>query len=472
MPLFHTFLSAPAVTTLLKNRKKLWFIGIGGIHMHSLARAMHARGFEVAGSDLHAGKATRALCTQGISVQIGHHPNAVAAYDAVIYTLAIREDDPEYQAAVRLGLPVLSRAELLGFLASTYPRRIAVAGSHGKSTVTAMLAEIFHLAEHDPTVFCGAELPCGTAARLGKGTDCIMEACEYGNSFLALAPTHALILNVDFDHADFFADEAALQKAFAAFAALPPESGTVIFCAEEENAARAASAARGKQRSFGLSHGDCHAENLKYVAGRGKFSLILDGSAQGTVHLRVPGEHNVKNALAAALCASDAGIPLSVICRALSGFRGAARRMEFRGLYHGVRCFDDYAHHPTEIAASLQTAKQITPKTGRVFAVFQPHTYTRTKAFFEEFCKALSTADRVIVAEIYPARETDTLGMSAKLLAEGIGAHAAFVGGLAEIAQTLSRELAPGDTLLVMGAGDIDRLFAQICANHFTLSEK
>jgi len=273
--------------------------------MHALALACHARGFEVAGSDLHASKTTRALCAQGIGVQIGHHPNAVAEYDAAIYTLAIREDDPEYQAAVRLGIPVLSRADLLGFLASTYPCRIAVAGSHGKSTVTAMLADIFHLAERDPTVFCGAELPCGTAARLGKGEDCIMEACEYGNSFLALAPTHALILNVDFDHADFFADVDSFRDAFSAFAALPPKTGTVIFCAEEENAARAASAARGKRRSFGLSRGDCHAENLQYVAGRGEFSLVLDGSSVGTVRLRVPGEHNVKNALAAALCAAN-----------------------------------------------------------------------------------------------------------------------------------------------------------------------
>lgn len=472
MPLSNTFLGTAGVTQLLKGRKKLWFIGIGGIHMHALALACRARGFAVAGSDTVAGVSVKKLRAAGIPVHVGHHPAAVSEQDAVVYTLAIDERDPEYLAAVRLGIPVLSRADLLGFLTASYPRRIGVAGSHGKSTVTAMLAEIFEAAGRDPTVFCGAPLPSGEAVRLGKGTDCIFEACEYKNSFLSLSPTLSLILNVDFDHADFFADEVAFGKAFAAFGALPDKEGLTVFNEEEEGAVRAAARARGKKRSFGLARGDFHAENIKYVGGRGEFSLILDGVLIGEVRLRVPGEHNVKNALAAALCAAESGIRSEKILQGLTAFKGAARRMEYRGLFHGVRLFDDYAHHPAEITASLRAARQITPKTGRVFAVFQPHTYTRTKAFFDAFCKALSVADRVIVAEIYPARETDTLGMSAKRLADGIGAHAAFVGDFCEIAKTLSRELAPGDTLLVMGAGDVDRLFSQICSNHFTLSEK
>ncbi len=463
MSLTNTFLGTAGVAALLQGRKKLWFIGIGGVHMRSLALFCRARGFLVAGSDTCAHAGVRQLREAGIAVHIGHHPACVAEYDAVIYTLAIGENDPEYLAAVGLGLPVLSRADLLGLLTSTYPCRIGVAGSHGKSTVTAMLAAIFTAAGRDPTVFCGAPLPSGDAARFGKGEDCIFEACEYGNSFLCLAPDAAIVLNTDFDHADFFENEEALLSSFRAFA----RQARTLICEAESTALLHA---HPHARTFGLKAGDCHTESLQYVAGRGEFSLVLDGNSVGVVRLAVLGEHNVKNALAAALCATEAGIPPAVIAAALSDFCGAARRMSDRGLFHGARFFDDYAHHPAEIDASIAAARQITPKTGRVFAVFQPHTYTRTKAFFAEFCRALGAADRVIVADIYPARETDTLGMSAALLAQGVGKQAAYVGGLSEIARTLLAEIAPGDTVLVMGAGDIDRLFGQICANHFTLS--
>ena len=463
MSLTNTFLGTAGVNTLLQGRKKLWFIGIGGVHMRSLALFCRARGFLVAGSDTATHAGVRQLREEGVTVHIGHHPACVAEQDAVIYTLAIGENDPEYLAAVGLGLPVLSRADLLGFLIGGYKHRIGVAGSHGKSTVTAMLDAIFTAAGRDPATFCGAPLPDGHAAHFGKGEDCIFEACEYGNSFLCLSPTTSVVLNTDFDHADFFENEEALLSSFHAFT----QRAQALVCAAENTAL---ASAHPHARVFGLSAGDAHTENLQYVAGRGAFSLVLDGKAVGRVQLSVLGEHNVKNALAAALCAWDAGLSPAVIARALSNFHGAARRMQYRGLFHGAHFFDDYAHHPAEIRASLAAARQITPKTGRVFAVFQPHTYTRTKAFFTEFCDALGAADRVIVADIYPARETDTLGMSAALLAGSVGKQATYVGGFPEIARALLAEIAPGDTVLVMGAGDIDRLFVQICANHFTLS--
>ena len=463
MPLTNTFLGKVGVQALLRERKALWFIGIGGVHMSSLALFCRAQGFSVAGSDTVASNAVKTLREAGIPVYIGHHPARVAEYDAVIYTLAISAEDAEYRAAVGMGLPVLSRADLLGALCGAFPTRIGVAGSHGKSTVTAMLDAIFTLAGRDPTTFCGALLQMGKAARFGKGDTCIFEACEYGNSFLCLSPTTALVLNTDFDHADFFKDASSLQGSFAAFAT----RGETLIC-EAEN--KELICAHPHARTFGLREGDCHTENLQYEAGRGYFSLVWNGKPVCEIRLAVLGEHNVKNALAAALCALNAGIPPGTVAEALAAFRGAVRRMSYRGLFHGARFFDDYAHHPTEIRASLRTARQITPKTGRVFAVFQPHTYTRTKAFFEDFCKALDTADCVILADIYPARETDTLGMSAALLAERIGGRARYVGGLSEIARTLCDEIAPGDTVVVMGAGDIDRLFAQISANHFTLS--
>ena len=463
MSLVNTFLGNAGVGALLQERSRLWFIGIGGIHMRSLALFCRERGFFVAGSDTGAHEGVRRLREQGVPVYVGHHPARVAEHDAVIYTLAIEENDPEYLAAVGLGLPVISRADLLGFLASAYPQRIGVSGSHGKSTVTAMLDAIFMQAGHDPTTFCGALLPTGEPARFGQGKACIFEACEYEYSFLCLSPTLAVVLNTELDHVDFFRDEEQLLASFEKFAG---GAKTLICEAKDKRLASTHSHAR----TFGLEKGDCHTKNLRYVGGRGAFSLVLDKKALAEVQLAVPGEHNVKNALAAALCAAECGIAPAAIASALSAFRGAARRMSDRGLFHGARFFDDYAHHPTEIRASIAAAKQLTPETGRIFVVFQSHTYTRTKAFFTEICEALRAADRVIVADIYPARETDTLGMSAALLAQGIGKRACFVGGNAEIARTLLAEIAPGDTVLVMGAGDIDRLFGQICANHFTLS--
>lgn len=462
MSLSNTFLGTAAVRALLQERKKLWFIGIGGVHMRSLALFCREQGFDVAGSDTSSHQGVRMLREAGIPVHVGHHPSYVAEYDAVIYTLAIGENDPEYLAAVGLGLPVLSRADLLGFLTSAYPYRIGVAGSHGKSTVTAMLDAIFTAAGRDPVTFCGALLPTGGAARFGAGKDCIFEACEYGNSFLCLPPTTAIVLNTDFDHADFFENEQALFSSFALFAR---QASTLICDCDDTKMIQAHS----RVRTFGIDKGDCHTKNLHYEGGRGRFSLILDGNHAGELRLSVLGEHNVKNALAAALCASDAGIPADTVIRALSDFCGAARRMSCRGIFHGAVFLDDYAHHPAEIHASIAAARQITPKTGRLFAVFQPHTFTRTKAFLGEFCKELRAADRVIVADIYPARETDTLGMSAALLAQSIGPSAAYVGGFSEIVRTLIGEITAGDTVLVMGAGDIDRLFGQICANHFTL---
>ena len=470
MSLPNTTLGAAAIGALLQKKKRLWFIGIGGIQMSALARACLARGFAVGGSDTALSHTVKLLREEGIPVQIGHHPAALSDYDAAVYTLALSQEDPEYLAAVRLGLPVISRADLLGYLTADFPRRIGVAGSHGKSTVTAMLGEIFAAAGRDPTVFCGAVMPNGSSARAGAGETCIFEACEYGDSFLCLSPTTALILNTEFDHADYFPDHAAMLRSFADFAALPTRAGRVIIEEKEENASAILAKTVARVRTFGLLHGDCHATEPEYAEGCGRFTPILDGKRCPPVSLRIPGAHNVKNALAAALCALDEGISPAVVSAALSAFRGTARRMELRGHLQGARFFDDYAHHPTEIAAALAAAREITAGTGRVFAVFQPHTYSRTRALFADFCAALRAADRVIVADIYPARETDMQGMSAAGLADGIGAHAAYVGGLAQIARTLLAEIAPGDTVLVMGAGDIDRLFAEFCAKHFTLS--
>ncbi len=470
MSILNTHFGGQCIAALLEGKRQLFFIGIGGIHMASLALAAKKQGFCVSGSDSVSSTRLQQLRQNGITVHVGHEAAHIAGADAVIYTLAISEENSEYLAARALGIPLISRADFLSFLTLRFPRRVAVAGSHGKSTVTAMLSEILTDAGRDPCVFSGAVLPrFDSAVLLGGGGDSVVEACEYRESFLCLSPTVAVLLNTDFDHPDYFEGKERIDAAFAAFAALSGENGTLLYHIEDEGACAAARSSPSRKYSFGLARGDCHARGLTYTEGCGHFRLCLMGKICGEVTLRVAGEHNVKNALAAALCAALCEVSIPLILQTLSAFRGAARRMEYRGLFGGARFYDDYAHHPAEIAATLCTARQLTEGTGRVLAVFQSHTYSRTAALFEDFCRALRAADRVFVTDIYPARETDTLGMSGALLAKRIGERGVYVGDIAATARALCEELATGDTVVVMGAGDIDRIFAEISPNHFTL---
>ncbi|MBQ2773529.1 MAG: UDP-N-acetylmuramate--L-alanine ligase [Clostridia bacterium] len=466
MSVENTHHTPAEIAVSLMGKTKLWFIGIGGIHMCALALISRARGFLVAGSDHAENENTARLRRAGVAVYPQHNASQMAEFDAVIYTLAITPDNPEYLAAKRLGLPVFSRADYLGYLMHSYPTRIGIAGSHGKSTTTAMLGEIFDVAGRSPNVVCGAVMQrFGAPFVAGGGNDFIFEACEYGNSFLRLPPTLAVILNAELDHVDFFTDKAMLLRAFGTFAS----SAQKAILPSDDAALHAALPDIIGRITFGIESGaDYRAEALAENAGFFSFDLILPRGAAGRVTLGVAGVHNVKNALAAAAAADLSGVNAADILVGLAGFRGARRRMEYRGIFCGARVFDDYAHHPTEIAATLKTARDMAAG-GRVFAVFQSHTYSRTAAFFGEICTALAEADRVIVADIYPARETDTLGMSAAGIAAGVGAHAAYVGGLSDITATLVRELAPGDLVVVMGAGDIDRIFGEFSKKHFTL---
>lgn len=457
-----------ALSDLLKGSKKLWFIGIGGVHMASMALWAAHRGFTVAGSDRAAGVGTAQLCDAGISVYFGHEAPRVVGYDMVIYTLAIAPDNPEYTAAKALGITAVSRADFLNFLMREHQNRIAVAGSHGKSTVTAMLAEIFLAAGRDPTVFCGAPL-CkkGRSVLEGKGKDFIFEACEYQNSFHCFNPTLGVILNAELDHVDFFDSDDALEHAFEDFAR---RCDRILVNAEDDGALRAAETSGTPYVSFGIKKGDFSTRSGAFLHGKGSFCVnLLDGRLSPEIVLRVPGAHNVANAVAAFAAASLCGIAPDVIAAGLSAFGGAGRRMEYRGMIRGARIFDDYAHHPSEIKATLMAARAMMEGRGRLFAIFQSHTYSRTAAFFAELCQALRLADRVLIAPIYAARETDTKGMSAAGLAAGVGERADAPGDLAQIAKALLAELIPGDFVVVMGAGDIDRLFGEFSQKHFTL---
>ena len=468
MSLENTHFGAAGIAALLRGKRRLWFIGIGGVHMSLMAEMAAARGYAVSGSDRCAGAGTERLREAGIAVSFGHRAERVLGMDAVIYTLALSRDNPEYAAAVHLGIPVISRADFLSFLMQEYPFRIGVSGCHGKSTVTAMLAEILTAAGRDPAVFCGAPLR-HPATGVPSGDVCVFEACEYEDSFLCLSPTLSVILNVELDHVDYFPSVEGVQQSFGVFAALPGAGGTVLVNAECQRAMACTESTLAQRVTFGVNVGDFHARDVKFVQGTPVFEPVLpDGTALPPLALRVCGRHNLSNAMAAFAAAMLCGVSPRVAATALAGFRGAGRRMEYRGLLRGARLFDDYAHHPTEIAATLRTAREMAGS-GRVFAVFQSHTYSRTAAFFAEICEALRLADHVLIADIYAARETNRLGMSAEVLATGVGDRADAPGSLADIARVLERELGSGDLAVVMGAGDIDRLFGEFSGKHFTI---
>ena len=461
MPLPNSKLGARGTAALLATRRRVHFLGIGGVQMSSLALRMHRLGFTVTGSDATRGEYVRALCRAGVPVAYGSAAEQVAGVDAVIYSLAIPPTDPAYLAAVSLGLPLLSRADALAYLSAPFSVRVGVAGSHGKSSVTAMLAHVLASTGRDPTVFGGARLPdADLSLREGTGDVTVFEACEYGDSFLSLSPTISVLLSAQLDHTDYFPDARAIERSFARFAALPGEAGTLVANGDDPVVCEITKGLSPRRLLFGESEGDAFARDVRYEAGCARFSLVLHGACVGDVALRVPGRHNLCNALAAALTASVCGVDGNGIAAALGGYGGLSRRMEYKGTWHGARVFDDYAHHPTEIAAVLETARTL--GTGRVFAVFQPHTYSRTAAMLDAFAAALRCADRVLITDVYAAREQDAGLPGARALARAIGAHAAHVSTFPAVAATLAQELSPGDTVLVMGAGDTHRLFTHL----------
>lgn len=470
MSLPNTRFGAKGISRLLTGKKRLWFIGIGGVHMSAMALFAASRGFAVAGSDRSCGESVLRLRAAGIPVFSEQDAGRLVQYDAVVYTLALDALDPEYLAARRLGLPTFSRADFLSYLLDGFLMRIAVGGSHGKSTVTAMLASVFAAAGRDPAVFCGAPMNGGYAALpKGKGQTAIFEACEYQRSFLCFSPTWAVLLNAEWDHVDCYPTHGSILAAFAAFADLPGEHGVTFYNAEDVFACDCVAKSRARCIDFGVENGSYRADGLWFENGFARFRPCFpDGTKGGDIALRIPGRHNVSNAMAAVAVANEAGIPSEVIAAALSGFQGAARRMTYRGLLCGACVYDDYAHHPSEIAATLHTAREMLGG-GRLFVVFQAHTYSRTAAFLTEICEALRAADRVFVAPIYAARERDTLGMCDAVIARGIGEKAVAPGSIAAIAVALRAELAPGDLALVMGAGDIDRIFGEFSGKGFTI---
>ena len=439
--------------------RKGHLVGIGGVSMSSLAEVLMGMGICITGSDMNeTNPNVIALREKGIKIYVGHSADNIEAdVDFVVRTAAVHDDNPEIVRAHELDIPVFERTQAWGAISKDYSNALCISGTHGKTTTTSMCTHILMAAEKDPTVMIGGTLPLLKAGhRVGHGNTIIMEACEYYNSFLSFHPTVAVILNVEADHLDFFKDLGDVEKSFRTFAERTPTDGYVVANYDDPNTMHTLEGIDRRVITFGLSHdADVYAENIAFKGANTHFDIMFKGRFFTDVTLHVPGIHNVKNALAATAACICVGVRPSSVKYGLAGFSGAGRRFEFKGKYNGADVYDDYAHHPGELKALLDAVEQLNYK--RTILVFQPHTYSRTAALFEDFVTQLKRPDVLLLAEIYAAREKNTIGISSSSLAARVN-EASFYPSFAELEEALRATAAPGDIILTVGAGDVYRI--------------
>ena len=426
-------------------------VGIGGVSMRPLGLVLKGMGMIVTGSDMSASAGTEELQSQGIHVCIGHHAENIEGADCIIRTAAAHNDNPEIAAARAAGIPVFERAQAWGEIMKSYKNAVCISGTHGKTTTTSMMTHILMEADLDPTVMIGGYLPLLHAThRVGHGDTIVMESCEYCDSFLNFFPTLAVVLNVEADHLDYFKDLADIQKSFHKFAELATFG--VVANGDDEHTVQAMKGI--SYVSFGLGENNrIRAANM--CPDWRHFDVVCDGEFYCHLDMGVLGKHNALNALAAAASAWMMGIPGEAVAHGLESFHGAGRRMEYKGSWRGAEVYDDYAHHPDELAATIDAVRTSFPGRRLVLA-FQPHTYSRTKALFDDFVRELKKADVLVLAEIYAARERNTIGISSAHLAERIEG-ACFCETLPDVTSFLQKEVREGDIVITMGAGDIFR---------------
>ncbi len=429
--------------------KHVHLVGIGGVSMRPLGLVLKDMGLLVTGSDMNASVSTDELIAKGIHVSIGHQEANIAGADCVIRTAAAHNDNPEIAAARGKGIPVFERAQAWGVIMQAFKNAVCVSGTHGKTTTTSMLCHILMAAEADPTVMIGGHLPLLNAGhRVGKGDTILLESCEYCDSFLNFYPTLAVILNIDADHLDYFKDLQDVQKSFRQFAQL--SAGPVLANGDDPHVVQTLEGMA--YVPFGFNSGNrVTAANIRSWR---EFDVLCDGKFYCHLDLKVYGRHNALNALAAAGAAWLLDIPGEAVQKGLATFGGAGRRMEFKGTCNGADVYDDYAHHPDELAATISAVRTMNYK--RTVVAFQPHTYTRTKALFHDFVRELKKADVVVLAEIYAARERNTVGISSKDLAAKIPGSI-YKETLPEVTKYLREITREGDVILTIGAGDIYR---------------
>ena len=434
----------------LQPGRHVHLVGIGGVSMRPLGLVLQGMGMKVTGSDMSATASTEELVVKGIPVHIGHQAENIQGADCVIRTAAVHNDNPEIAAARSAGIPVFERAQAWGVIMRAYKNAVCVAGTHGKTTTTSMLTHILVEAQWDPTVMIGGYLPLLHAGhKVGNGDTILLESCEYCDSFLNFAPTLAVILNVEADHLDYFKDLSDVQKSFREFASL--SSGPILANGDDPHVMQALDGM--EYVTFGVSP-ECRVHGENFCADWRHFDVVCDGEIYCHLDLQVLGRHNAMNALAAAGTAWLLGIPGSAVTSGLATFFGAERRMQFKGTYHGADIYDDYAHHPDELAATIETVRTMNYQ--RIVLAFQPHTYTRTKALFTDFVRELQKPDIVVLAEIYAARERNTVGISSTDLQKEIPGSV-YCETLPEVTEFLCNTVREGDVVLTVGAGDIFR---------------
>ncbi len=444
---------------ILDNMRRIHFLGIGGSGMCPMAQILFEKGYEITGSDQNESDTLERVRASGIPVQLGNRPENIGSAQALVYTAACKPDNPELAAAREKGIPTLERSVMLGMLTSLYPELVAVSGTHGKTTTTAMLTQILVEAGRDPSAIIGGKLPLiGGNSRVGASDTMVCEACEYVDSFLQLDPAVSLILNIEADHLDYFKTLENIVKSFRQFAG--QTSRALIVNGEDKNVMAAVSGQEGKETvTFGLTSAcDYYPADLnEEPTACEDFTLMCRGQALGRVELSVPGKHNMLNALAAAAAAHDLGVAPEAICRSLSRFSGVHRRFEVLGKFQGVTVADDFAHHPTELTSVLSSAMKMGYR--QVWAVFQPHTYSRTYTFLDGFAKALAIPDHLVMTEILAVREENIYGIQTSDLAAKVPGSQWF-GSFEEIAGYVMERAQPGDLILTLGGGDIYK-----CAN-------
>lgn len=437
------------------------FIGIGGISMSGFAELLHSYGFTISGSDMQQSKITKHLQSLGIHIIYGQSDsNITKEIDLIVYTAAISSDNPEFIAAKASGIPMMDRAEMVGQIMKNYENAINIAGTHGKTTTTSMLSHIFLSGNLDPTISIGGILDAINGnIRVGKSNNFITEACEYTNSFLKFYPTAGIILNIEADHMDFFKDLNDIRHSFHEFAKRIPKDGLLVLNSDITDYKEFIENLQCNIVIYGLNSSkfDYNAQNISYDSlGRGRYDLYKKETFVGEIQLSVVGEHNVSNSLSAIACSMELGIPFETVKEGLFAFTGTERRFQKKGEFNGVTVIDDYAHHPTEIEATLKSAKNYPHKD--LWVIFQPHTYTRTKAFLSDFAGALSHADKVILADIYAAREKDPGDVSSLDIVEQLkelGSDVYYFPTFEEIETFVKENCTNGDMLITMGAGDV-----------------
>ncbi len=439
----------------------IYFVGIGGISMSGLAEILREEGFQISGSDKQPSELTKALESKGVRIFNGQRKeNITPDIDCAVFTSAIHPDNPEYIAVRELNIPFLSRAQLLGQLMKNYATPIAISGTHGKTTTTSMISEILLAAGLDPTLSIGGILKSIQGnIHVGKSEYFVTEACEYTNSFLSFFPRIGVILNIEEDHMDFFKDLDDIRNSFHQFAKLLPDNGVLVINGDLPKLSDLTKDLFCKVITIGKSSScDYHFFDVTYdkCTGAPSFKLNSPDGRTEPITISVPGEHNVFNAMAAIAVSDTLGITRKLAANALYHFNGTDRRFEYKGSIGGVTIIDDYAHHPTEITATLTAAANYPHKT--TWCVFQPHTYSRTKELLKDFAKALSLSDKIVLADIYASRETDTLGISSRDLQNELhklGKECFYFPSFDEIENFLLQNCINGDLLITMGAGDI-----------------